>query len=870
MAILSGKTIGQLTLLSGITSDTLFPVEYSGFTFHIPYSGLTIGGGGTYEEVTYDELYSLYTGGTLTPGGYYLITDFQTIYDQPDFNENGAEIIGTTKTGNTEPLVVFATSGNTLSPTAFSPEYPQDKISYDITFYQTERTNTPAKGRITERIDERGNRADYDFRNVLFKRYTMYFSDVYYDGTLSMTSNGDVTGNGTNFSSDFNVGDILGVYTGIANNSPIGPFRYFEITSISGATQMTITGETMYSDSNKVYSRGEQYFRHINPFQSNIIGDTGFTEYYTFDEGADPYNVYIGNYANLFSFNENSFILSNNVFLGSDYESMTLGDNSFNNSFDDDMDSNVMGYEFNNNIITNDFDRNNIGNYFRGNIIMCDMRDNQIGNYFQWNMLGDNDGYDFDNNKISTYFEGNFTTFYNDGFENNTIGEYFGENFIDGGVYNNELIGDFYNNKIYAQFSENIVGRSFYGNDIDVEFRNNTIGSYFNSNEFSGGSFTNNYIAQEFRQNSVFDSDMRYNTIGNNFKGNFVRDNFEGNTIGYDFKGNQFFGIFSQNEFGNACTANNFSGETLNNFVGHGFIVNNIHGTFQNNKIGSSFSSNEIEDGFGFGGGQFQGNTIGNNFYDNDIGEYFYNNIIPDNFYNNTIGNYFQWNTVQTYVNGIDFGYYYGNITAFTYASIATGATDNVYIAVGGQTNGDGQNATFDIEVSGNAVVGVTGNSQGRYYNINDTITLLGTDIGGYSRLINTFSSNGIGKSGITGVYSSLLATGGTGNNATFDVTVTSNLVSDVQLNFGGSGYFCGDTITIIGSLFGGTDGDDDITITVDSVLNDDVIITVTGVSITPSVYEGYSCQIFNNSGYNLRLSYYDNSDILTITDINV
>ena len=54
--ILSGKTIGELALSTGITSNSLFAIEQSGFTFHIPYSGLSTGGG-SYEEVTYNELY---------------------------------------------------------------------------------------------------------------------------------------------------------------------------------------------------------------------------------------------------------------------------------------------------------------------------------------------------------------------------------------------------------------------------------------------------------------------------------------------------------------------------------------------------------------------------------------------------------------------------------------------------------------------------------------------------------------------------------------------------------------------------------------------------------------------------------------------
>jgi len=66
-----------------------------------------------------------------------------------------------------------------------------------------------------------------------------------------------------------------------------------------------------------------------------------------------------------------------------------------------------------------------------------------------------------------------------------------------------------------------------------------------------------------------------------------------------------------------------------------------------------------------------------------------------------------------------------------------------------------------------------------------------------------------------------------------------------------------GNTITILGSQIGGTD----------SV--DDVVITITQI-VEPSVYEAYTCQIFERQGGNKRLSYYDSSDVLNITDINL
>ena len=164
---LTGKTIGQLTYLSGVTRDTLFPVELSGDTYHIPYSAFT---NSNYNEGTYDELYSFATGGTLTAGSYYLMTDFQTCYDQPNYDNTKTPITtGNYKTGTTEPILLLAVSTTEFSPTVYSTLYTNDKITYDITWNTTEITSSPAKGRITERIDNFNNRTDYDHRTILFK-----------------------------------------------------------------------------------------------------------------------------------------------------------------------------------------------------------------------------------------------------------------------------------------------------------------------------------------------------------------------------------------------------------------------------------------------------------------------------------------------------------------------------------------------------------------------------------------------------------------------------------------------------------------------------------------------------------------------------
>jgi hypothetical protein len=356
----------------------------------------------------------------------------------------------------------------------------------------------------------------------------------------------------------------------------------------------------------------------------------------------------------------------------------------------------------------------------------------------------------------------------------------------------------------------------------------------------------------------------------NNVKSYVVDNQFSGsvytNEIGSYTLSNDFLGDVGNNRWMGEFYNNNIGLNFYNNTFGVNINSNTIANDFQNNEIGRSFNDNNIGDGFGVGYGDSQGNKIGNNFSENTVGEYFYNNSIPDNFYNNTIGDYFQWNVVNTNINTTDFTPNYGNITGFTYTAIGTGATDNLYTDIGGTTNALGVNGTFNIDVSGGIVTGVTINDAGKLYVTGDTITILGTSIGGDTGVISTFSSDGIGLTGTTGSYPNIFPQGTSGENGSFDIEVVDGLVNSIILNQGGGSYLVGEILTITGNVFGGTEN---ITITVDSVYSDDVIITVTGVSVNPSVYEPYTCQIFERQGGAKRLSFYDENDILTITNIN-
>ena len=788
---------------------------------------------------TYSELVDMITGETLNIGTYYEITDFKTCYDQPDYDYNKNAIINGIYRDDTEisPIIVFATNINTISDNVFQPAYPKDKIKYDWTFNTTERTGGIAYGRITERIDEFNNRTDYDHRTILFKRYRYYELDLSspYQGTVEVTSTSStemiVYGNNTNFES---IG--VGTKLGFNNND----YRVYEVTNVSSNDVMTITGltTTNLNQNTKMYSA--DWDEYSSYYQNNVDNSSLFEEYYTFN-GNNDYNNYIGNHANLYQYNENDFILANNVFHDK-FIGNKFGDECYNNTFFDDCSNNNIGNYFYGNITDDDFDGNLIGNGFYENKITANFQRNKIGEDFRNNYIVQNSFYrnnigndfrdneisggDFQNNKIGNQFNNN--KLYDGAYKNN-IGNGFNDNRIFSNFYGNLIGNGFNNNHIYFSFYDNIIGEYYEENNIgDVlynvgDFYENRIGNRFNDNSINksfglnsiGNSFVDNTIYFEFA-NNVIENNFEINTLGtevgetyfiynhiaSDMKGNLLLGNFQQNKIGYGFLSNQIGEDFDYNKIGDYFIVNdiqnNFESNNVGNFYSSNIIQNNftynfilnsfsqndIGNNFENNRIANDFIDNSIGDYFGIGNNQSRGNVIGNYFYNNTIGEYFYDNNIGDNFINNTIDEYFQFNRIETQINGIDFTDYYGNIIEFTYTNTGTTSVDGLYIGLSGVTNDSGGvDGTFDVQVNGGSVVGVTGNSIGKLYRFNDTIRISGSEING-----------------------------------------TNNV--------------------------------------------DDIIITVTSVR-TPSVYEGYNCNIFMNSGNYYRLSYYDENDILTIKNIN-
>ncbi len=189
--------------------------EWNGYAWDFIGPGYAVGPTGAtgpgVTNVTYSELVSDIGSNSLVEGSYYLITDFKTCYDQPDFDYFGSPITsGNYKDSPVEPLMVLATSSNTISEEAYQPDYPNDRIRYDLTYSTTEVTGGDAYGRIKERIDEWNNRTDYDHRNILFKRYRLYTctseDSLRINGSVDLLFDGTVNGTDTKFT-DLSIGD---------------------------------------------------------------------------------------------------------------------------------------------------------------------------------------------------------------------------------------------------------------------------------------------------------------------------------------------------------------------------------------------------------------------------------------------------------------------------------------------------------------------------------------------------------------------------------------------------------------------------------------------------------------------------------------
>jgi hypothetical protein len=415
-----------------------------GILYYMDDSGnpLPVGAGSTYNpvtEITYSSLYSLKTSNGFATASYYLITDFDSVYDQPDFYCDGTPKTVVDNKGKPagwgyQPILVLATSKNNLSPDAYQPSiasggyygFPLDKIKYDITWNKTE-FNKNAKGRITERIDEFGNRTDYDHRTIRFRRYQNYVKDTQLTGVITNynCTTGVVTGSGSSFSSELLLGNIIIIDSKADLGYDIGLKVGTQSGSIASDGSFTAIVDTLYAGgvpssvplNSTGYITTEDYSfsgKTYDFYSTTATGD--FNQYkeiyfgqgdandcdkevYTFNL-TNSTNNKIGNYSQVYlSAVNNVFILPNNVF-GSSCKNNTILDNFYNNQVGDNFFENSIGYNFSKNFIGDNFSRNTTIDNFSSNI---------IGDNFKWNIVQTGvSSYDFTS---ATHVYGNYNCF---------------------------------------------------------------------------------------------------------------------------------------------------------------------------------------------------------------------------------------------------------------------------------------------------------------------------------------------------------------------------------------------------------------------------------------------------------------------------
>jgi len=175
-----------------------------------------------------------------------------------------------------------------------------------------------------------------------------------------------------------------------------------------------------------------------------------------------------------------------------------------------------------------------------------------------------------------------------------------------------------------------------------------------------------------------------------------------------------------------------------------------------------------------------------------------------------------------------------------TWTSAGTGAdANNTFTGVSYTTSGSGIGAQLNVNTSGTSYT-ATFSQTGTGFAVNDTITVVGSDIGGVDSTndltitINTVDTGGeiltYTESG-TAVNSFSVnnvsnQTNLTGSGATFDVEINGlNESYLITVNQAGDNYGVGQEIDIAGDQVGGSSPDNDITLTITDVTNDSTLL---------------------------------------------
>jgi hypothetical protein len=256
-------------------------------------------------QVTHAELVNFVSTSVLIPGGFYKITDFATMYEQPDFGTTKAAVsTPVVKTAAVDPIIVMATGNDKLSTSATQESYPNDKLEYEL-IYTTPKTSTPTKGRITNRVDEYNNKTDYDHRTILFKRYydsltsdyTSYYNTSHVNGaqefltfpvptTVSERSyNNELLGyDQTNRPNTFDLPNTIFMSKG--NYENYLPARTYNNTFKTVAIRNTVN----FACYNNVVNSVSFIGNNLSNFYENFIQLSGAGAGFEFNQSANAFN----------------------------------------------------------------------------------------------------------------------------------------------------------------------------------------------------------------------------------------------------------------------------------------------------------------------------------------------------------------------------------------------------------------------------------------------------------------------------------------------------------------------------------------------------------------------------------------------------
>lgn len=297
-------------------------------------------------SITYNDLVTLKTSGTLVPGTYYKITDYVTTTIAP----------GTRSAGHQFDIIVLALTINTLSEDAYADKHSGDTyfVNNDLTTWRLKycldndttrfdwADTTNGKGVIFRLVDENLNDLPYDFKNIQFARYKIT--------AMSNTNYNDFVGKYFGFS------DALGTTIDSTDFKYYYTFNSFQNGDIVDNYDLSIQNILAPSNVNerfvkqvtiKEYLNDSPNYRGIKSLNNFVIADGNAIIDLTFGYGSHTNTIVVAN-DSMYSYFGSMF--RNNLMWCSD-----LNHNKARECFEKNL------------VLSGVFNWNNLGNHFSKN-----------------------------------------------------------------------------------------------------------------------------------------------------------------------------------------------------------------------------------------------------------------------------------------------------------------------------------------------------------------------------------------------------------------------------------------------------------------------------------------------------------------------